>query len=94
LGRSDFELGRDFCAAQGTREQRLADQLENYILTRKNILIAGGTGSGKTMMLNALGKFIPPDERIPSSKTRLKLHGPRNLVRFEARQAAIHTMTR
>src|SRR5438132_13545824 len=48
----------------GTLERSLANQLENYILARKNILIAGGTGSGKTTILNALGKFIPPHERV------------------------------
>src|SRR5216684_3152519 len=48
----------------GTLERWLANQLETYVLARKNILIAGATGSGKTSMLNVLGKFIPPDERV------------------------------
>jgi pilus assembly protein CpaF len=72
----------------GTMERRLANQLENYILARKNILIAGGTGSGKTTMLNALGKFIPPDERILLIEDTSEIHMDQdNLVRFEARQA-------
>jgi pilus assembly protein CpaF len=72
----------------GTLERRLANQLENYILARKNILIAGGTGSGKTTMLNALGKFIPPDERILLIEDTSEIHMDQdNLVRFEARQA-------
>jgi pilus assembly protein CpaF len=71
----------------GTLERWLANQLETYVLARKNILIAGSTGSGKTSMLNALGKFIPTDERIllieDTSEIRMSQD---NLVRFEARQ--------
>jgi pilus assembly protein CpaF len=72
----------------GTLERWLANQLENYILARKNILIAGGTGSGKTTMLNVLGKFIPPDERILLIEDTSEIQMDQdNLVRFEARQA-------
>src|SRR6266853_5094888 len=71
----------------GTLEQWLANQLENYILARKNVLIAGGTGSGKTTMLNVLGKFIPSDERILLIEDTSEIHMDQdNLVRFEARQ--------
>jgi pilus assembly protein CpaF len=71
----------------GTLDQSLANQLEDYILARKNILIAGGTGSGKTTMLNVLGKFIPSDERILLIEDTSEIHMPQdNLVRFEARQ--------
>jgi len=71
----------------GTLERWLANQLENYILARKNILIAGGTGSGKTTMLNVLGKFIPPDERVLLIEDTSEIHMDQdNLVRFEARQ--------
>src|SRR5665213_3672180 len=45
-----------------TLERSLAIQLENFVLARKNILITGGTGTGKTTLVNILGKFIPPDE--------------------------------
>jgi pilus assembly protein CpaF len=71
----------------GTLERQLADQLEDYILSRKNILIAGGTGSGKTTMLNVLGKFIPSDERVLLIEDTSEIHMSHdNLVRFEARQ--------
>jgi len=72
----------------GTLERWLANQLENYILARKNILIVGGTGSGKTTMLDVLGKFIPPDERVLLIEDTSEIHMEQdNLVRFEARQA-------
>jgi pilus assembly protein CpaF len=71
----------------GTLERWLANQLQTYVLARKNILIAGSTGSGKTSMLNVLGKFIPTDERILLIEDTSEIHmGQDNLVRFEARQ--------
>jgi len=71
----------------GTIERWLANQLEGYVLARKNILIAGSTGSGKTSMLNVLGKFIPSDERVVLIEDTSEIHmGQDNLVRFEARQ--------
>jgi pilus assembly protein CpaF len=71
----------------GTMERWLANQLETYVLARKNILIAGSTGSGKTSLLNVLGKFIPADERILLIEDTSEIQmGQDNLVRFEARQ--------
>jgi pilus assembly protein CpaF len=72
----------------GTMERWLAHQLEDYVLGRKNILIAGSTGSGKTSLLNVLGKFIPADERVLLIEDTSEIHlAQDNLVRFEARQA-------
>jgi pilus assembly protein CpaF len=71
----------------GTLERWLANQLEAYVLARKSILIAGATGSGKTSLLNVLGKFIPADERILLIEDTSEIHMAQdNLVRFEARQ--------
>jgi pilus assembly protein CpaF len=72
----------------GTLERWLADQLEGYVLARKNVLISGSTGSGKTSLANVLGRFIPPDERIVLIEDTSEIHMCQdNLVRFEARQA-------
>jgi len=72
----------------GTLERWLANQLEGYVLARKNILISGATGSGKTSMLNALGRFIPSNERVLLIEDTSEIHmGHDNLVRFEARQS-------
>src|SRR5215472_9580068 len=71
-----------------TMERWLAHQLEEYVLGRKSLLIVGSTGSGKTSMLNVLGKFIPNDERILLIEDTSEIHLDHdNLVRFEARQA-------
>jgi pilus assembly protein CpaF len=74
--------------AAGTLDQPLANRLEDYILSRKNILISGGTGTGKTTFLSALGRFIPEDERILLIEDTAEIRmAHSNLVRFEARQA-------
>jgi pilus assembly protein CpaF len=71
-----------------TMERWLAHQLEEYVLGRKSVLIVGSTGSGKTSMLNVLGKFIPADERIVLIEDTSEIHLEHdNLVRFEARQS-------
>jgi len=72
----------------GTLDRPLANRLEDYVLARKNILISGGTATGKTTLLNVLGKFIPEDERILliEDTAEIQMAQP-NLVRFEARQA-------
>ena len=72
----------------GTLERRLANQLEDYVLARKNILISGGTATGKTTLLNVLAKFIPEDERILLIEDTAEIQiEHQNLVRLEARQA-------
>lgn len=72
----------------GTITQNLAGLLEGYVLARRNILLSGGTGTGKTTLLNILGSFIPNTERVliieDTSEIQIKKE---NLIRFEARQA-------
>jgi pilus assembly protein CpaF len=72
---------------EGTLDRSLANRLEDYVLQRSNILLSGGTGTGKTTLLTALGKFIPADERILliEDTAEIQLHHE-NLVRFEARR--------
>jgi pilus assembly protein CpaF len=70
-----------------TLDRRLANRLEDYLLQRRNLLISGGTGTGKTTLLTALGKFIPADERILLIEDTAEIQLPhQNLVRFEARR--------
>lgn len=61
------------------------------VRAKYTILIGGGTGAGKTTMLNALSAFIPGDERIITieDNAELQIQGIPNLVRLECRAANI-----
>ena len=80
-------FGLEDLISGGTLGRSLANRLEDYVLQKHNILLSGGTGTGKTTLLTALGKFIPPDERILliEDTAEIQLHHE-NLVRFEARR--------
>lgn len=72
---------------RGTVPPNLARQLEAFVVERKNLLICGGTGSGKTTLANILLQFIPDHERIVliEDTAEVQIHKP-NVVRFEARR--------
>lgn len=57
------------------------------VRARKNVVVSGGTGSGKTTMLNALSCLISPGERIITieDSAELKLDKSKHVVRMEAR---------
>jgi pilus assembly protein CpaF len=48
----------------GTITEQTANFIDACVRGRLNIVVSGGTGTGKTTMLNVLSSFIPPDERI------------------------------
>lgn len=80
-----FEMA-DLIAA-GALDQHLANYLEDCVLSRKNVLISGGTSCGKSSLLNILARFIPEDERIVLIEDTAEIQLRHiNLVRFEARQ--------
>ncbi|MBR1758332.1 MAG: CpaF family protein [Lachnospiraceae bacterium] len=66
-----------------------AEFLQTVVKARYNILISGGTGSGKTTFLNAISAFIPEEERVITIEDAAELHlqGIPNLVRLEMRPA-------
>jgi pilus assembly protein CpaF len=71
----------------GTLSANTADFLRKRIAHRRNILISGGTGTGKTTLLNILADFIPDDERILLIEDTAELNIRKsNLVRFETRR--------
>src|SRR5205809_1345865 len=71
----------------GTLTAEVLEALQKAVLERRNILIAGGTGTGKTTLVNALAAFIPDDERlvIIEDTAEIQIDKP-NVLRFEARR--------
>jgi len=69
-----------------TLDQRMAELLEGAVQTRLNILISGGTGTGKTTLLNVLSAYIPEEERVVSIEDSAELHlKQEHVVRLETR---------
>lgn len=66
--------------------QEIAQVLEAMVKARINILISGGTGTGKTVFLNVLSSFIPNDERIITIEDSAELQMQQeHVVRLETR---------
>ena len=70
----------------GTMTQPVAELLSACVRGRLNILISGGTGSGKTTSLNVVSSFIPEDERIVTIEDAAELQlNQEHVVRLESR---------
>jgi pilus assembly protein CpaF len=72
----------------GMVTEGLVSLVQGALLNRDNVLISGGTGTGKTTLLNALATLLPESDRIVliEDTAELTIRHP-NLVRFEARRA-------
>ncbi|MDC0663756.1 CpaF family protein [Marinobacter sp. SS21] len=70
----------------GAMSAEVASLLEAVVRARLNVLVSGGTGAGKTTMLNVLSSFIPHSERIVTieDSAELQLQQP-HVVRLETR---------
>lgn len=75
---------------RGTLTAELAGDLQRWILAKANILVAGGTSTGKTTLLNTIGNaFLPPTDRmcIAEDTRELRIEKP-NIKYWQTRQAA------
>src|SRR6478735_8585111 len=71
----------------GTMTPDVLVTLKTAITAGRNVLISGGTSTGKTTLLNALAAFLPADDRVVLIEDTAELQiDRRNLVRFEARR--------
>ena len=74
----------------GPVAKEIADLLKSCVEKKKNLLVSGGTGSGKTTMLNALSAYIPEEERIVTIEDAAELQlMQRHTVRLESRPANV-----
>lgn len=74
----------------GTLSEEMGIFLEACVRARLNILVSGGTGSGKTTTLNVLSSFIPSTDRIVTIEDAAELRlQQRHLVRLETRPANV-----
>ncbi len=72
----------------GTLSPTVAAHLTDAIRTHQNVLLSGGTGTGKTTLLNALAALIPARDRIAVIEETAEIHLDKpNLLRLEARRA-------
>ncbi|MER9302614.1 CpaF family protein [Mesorhizobium sp. M0293] len=87
---SKNKLGLHKLVEFGAITQNMAEVLAAAVHARKTTIISGGTGTGKTTMLNALSAFIPEDERLITIEdaAELQLQQP-HVARMETRPANI-----
>ena len=76
---------------KGSVTEELLTFLQKLVAAKYNIIISGGTGSGKTTFLNVLSEYIPKTERIITieDSAELQIRGIENLVRLETRNANV-----
>ncbi len=74
---------------QGSLSEEARIFLEQAVREKQSIFISGGTGTGKTTLLNILSQFIPNDERVITIEdaAELQLQDLPNLIRLEARRS-------
>jgi pilus assembly protein CpaF len=80
----------DELVARGSFDAELRDLLADAVRRRRNLIVSGGTGSGKTTVLNAISSFIAAGERVITIEdaAELRLVQP-HVVRLESRPAGI-----
>lgn len=74
----------------GSVTQNMADFLRIAVEAHRNIIVSGGTGSGKTTLINILGGFIQANERIITCEDSAELNFPQDhIVRLETRPPSL-----
>jgi pilus assembly protein CpaF len=83
-------LELDDLIALNSLTPEIGELLKGLVRARQNIVISGGTGTGKTTLLNVLSRFVPEDERVVTieDSAELQMKQP-HVVRLETRPSNI-----
>ena len=80
------KLSSDSLIASGSISSEMIEFLKTAVILKRNIIISGGTGTGKTTLLNAVSSFIPDKERIVTIEDSAELQlQQKHVVRLESR---------
>lgn len=71
--------------ATGSMNDAQVRLLDALVADRSNLVVSGGTGTGKTTLLNLLGARIAPDQRVVTIEDAAELFFPGHVVRLEGR---------
>ncbi|HMJ10238.1 MAG TPA: ATPase, T2SS/T4P/T4SS family, partial [Polyangiaceae bacterium] len=89
FSKQTFTLAR--MLERGMLTEAAAEALESFVKAKLNIMIAGGTGSGKTSLLNMLTVFVPTGERIAVIEDSREIQAQKpHVVYLEARPPDAH----
>ncbi|HSK07599.1 MAG TPA: ATPase, T2SS/T4P/T4SS family [Acidimicrobiia bacterium] len=77
----------DELVTTGTATRGQVELLSSAVEERRTVLVSGGTGTGKTTLLNLLAGLIPPGERVVTIEDAAELRIPGHRVRLEAHPA-------
>lgn len=85
------QMTMDTLCFLGALSWEVAEFVQHLVMARYNIMVSGGTSSGKTTFLNAMAQYIPEEERVITieDSAELQLCHTANLVRLEAREATL-----
>lgn len=87
---SKHKLSADDIIAYGSANKEMMAFLKKEVKNKKNILISGGTGTGKTTLLNVVSSFIDQDERIITIEDSAELQlQQKHVIRLETRAKSI-----
>ncbi|MDR3306210.1 MAG: CpaF family protein [Endomicrobium sp.] len=80
------KLSIESLVSAGSLNEAMLEFLKTVVLLKRNIIISGGTGTGKTTLLNAVSSFIPKEERIVTIEDSAELQlQQEHVVRLESR---------
>ncbi len=80
------KLSADALISSGSISKEMVEFLKTAVILKRNIIISGGTGTGKTTLLNAVSSFIPDKERLVTIEDSAELQlQQKHVVRLESR---------